>query len=210
MSLVVVTLQLGLMENNSYLIADPETRQAAVVDPSFDSENLLEEADRQGWTLTQVWLTHAHFDHIAGVRTISESQQPSLPVGLHPDDLPLWDQGGGARIFGFQIDPGAKPSIAFSHGQTLRLGSQTLEVRHTPGHTRGHVVFYAPGSDLVLCGDLIFYHGVGRTDLPGGSHQTLLHSIRTQILTLPPHTRLLSGHGPETTVAEEAVENPFL
>ena len=210
MPLVIVTIQLGPMENNSYLIADPETHQAAVIDPSFESEPVLEEAAQRGWTLTQVWLTHAHFDHIAGVRTVTESTQPHLPVGLHPADLPLWKQGGGARFFGFQIDPGPKPTIAFSHGQTLRLGSQTVEVRHTPGHTDGHVVFYAPEGSFAVCGDLIFYHGVGRTDLPGGSHQTLLQSIREHILTLPPTTRLLCGHGPETTVEEEKRENPFL
>ena len=210
MPLSVVTLQLGPMENNTYLVADPQTGEAAVVDPSFNSLSVVEEAARHGWTLTQVWLTHAHFDHIAGVRTVAESSQPPLPVGLHAEDLPLWKQGGGARFFGMQVDPGPAPSITFTHGQALTLGGQTLEVRHTPGHTQGHVVLYAPGSGFVLCGDLIFYHGVGRTDLPGGNHDTLLQSIREHILTLPPTTRLLCGHGPETTVEEEEQENPFL
>ena len=210
MALEIITLQLGPMDNNSYLIADRQTKQAVAVDPSFESDRILQAAEQRGWTLTAVWLTHAHFDHIAGVKTVSEAYTPPLPVGLHPQDLPLWQQAGGARNFGIAIETGPNPEISFAHGQTLHLGESTLEVRHTPGHTPGHVVLYSPEDGVVLCGDLVFYRGVGRTDLPGGDHGTLLRSIREQILPLPPQTRLLSGHGPETTVEEEAAENPFL
>ena len=210
MALEIITLQLGPMDNNSYLIADRHTKQAVAIDPSFESERILREADQRGWTLTAVWLTHAHFDHIAGVKTVSEAFKPSLPVGLHPQDLPLWQQAGGARNFGIAIETGPNPEVTFAHGQTLSLGESTLEVCHTPGHTPGQVVLYSAQDGVVLCGDLIFYRGVGRTDLPGGDHGALLRSIREQILPLPPQTRLLSGHGPETTVEEEAAENPFL
>lgn len=210
MPLHIVTLSLGPMENNTYLAADAETGQAVVIDPSFESEAVLQEARRRNWTLTQIWLTHAHFDHIAGVKILAETGQQPLRVGLHPADLPLWEQGGGARFFGMRIDPGPRPSLAFEHEQELRLGKQAFQVLHTPGHTPGHVVFYAPDSSVVFCGDLIFYRGVGRTDLPGGDPSALLHSIYTHILPLPPPTRLLSGHGPETTVEEERMENPFL
>ncbi len=95
-------------------------------------------------------------------------------------------------------------------GQLLELGENKFEVRHTPGHTTGHVVFYCQSEKLVFCGDLIFAGSVGRTDLPGGSYDTLIRSIRTHILSLPDETRLLSGHGPETTVGEERATNPFL
>lgn len=209
MALEIVTLQLGPMENNTYLAADISSKRAVVIDPSFDSELVLEEARLRGWIIEAIWLTHAHFDHIAGVRTLAESAEPPLPVGLHPADLPLWQQGGGARMFGMNIDPGPAPTITFAHGQVLQLGSVRFEVRHTPGHTAGHCTFYAPEALAAFCGDLIFYHGVGRTDLPGGSHEILLDSIHKHILTLPANTRLLSGHGPETTVQEETTENPF-
>jgi len=133
------------------------------------------------------------------------------PVALHPDDLPLWRFSGGAALFGLpHFDPGPEPTVSLAHGMHLSIGTHDIEVRHTPGHTPGHVVFYAPASNLVFCGDLIFYSGVGRTDLPGGSWETLLESIRTQVLTLPDPTRLLSGHGPETTVGRERRANPFL
>jgi hydroxyacylglutathione hydrolase len=207
MLLDIVTLQLGAMENNTYLVGDSETNQAIVIDPSFDSEIVLEEAARHGWNLTAVWLTHAHFDHIAGVKRIVDAFQPPLPVGLHPDDLPLLRKSGGSPMFGIQVDPVPPPAIHFDHGQLLRLGNQLIEVRHTPGHTPGHVVFYDAESGVVFCGDLVFYHGVGRTDLPGGDYRALLQSIHTQIFTLPPDTRLLSGHGPETTVREEQFQS---
>jgi hydroxyacylglutathione hydrolase len=210
MALEIITLQLGVMENNTYLIADSESGSAAVIDPSFESEAVLKTVDQRSWKLTEIWLTHAHFDHIAGVSLIASRFQPPLPAALHPDDLEVWRAGGGAFLFGMKMEPGPEPQIALAHGQVLRLGSQTLEVRHTPGHSPGHVVFYSASSSAVLCGDLIFNRGVGRTDLPGASHSLLLHSIRNQIFTLPPETRLLPGHGPESTIKAEMEENPFL
>lgn len=203
MPLEIVTFELGPMGNNSYLVGDLISRQAIVIDPSFDSAIIREQAAERGWKLSAIWLTHAHFDHIAGVKTMTDAIQPAIPVGLHPLDLPLLRQKGGSRMFGLQIDPPPIPSIHFDQGQRLKLGQEQIEVRHTPGHTPGHVVFYSVDAGVVFCGDLIFHHGVGRTDLPGGDYAALLQSIHTQIFTLPPATRLLSGHGPETTVEAE-------
>lgn len=210
MALEILTFELGPMQNNTYLLADTVTGSAVVVDPSFDSEIVLGEAQKRGWTIQGIWLTHAHFDHIAGVKMLAESREPGLPVGLHPKDLPLFEQGGGARNFGVRVEPGPHPALYFEHEQTLNLGSEMVEVRFTPGHTPGHVVFYSASASAALVGDLIFYHSVGRTDLPGGDLEALLQSIHTQVMTLPPETRLLSGHGPETTVAEERENNPYL
>lgn len=211
MALEIIRLVLGPMENNTYLLADSNSRQAVIVDPSFDSELAMEAVDRNGWDLTAIWLTHAHFDHIAGVQTIQQANgKGPLPVGLHDADLPLWQQGGGARLFGMKVEPGPTPSIHFEHGQLLMLGNSSIEVRHAPGHTPGHVMFYSAEAGAMLVGDVIFYHGIGRTDLPGGSQAVLMQSIREQVLTLPHSTRLLSGHGPETTIEEELARNPFL
>jgi glyoxylase-like metal-dependent hydrolase (beta-lactamase superfamily II) len=117
---------------------------------------------------------------------------------------------GGAPLFGMRIDPGPEPTIDLRHGQTLYLGSNQLEVRHAPGHTRGHVMFYCEADQVLFCGDVIFQGSIGRTDLPGGDYETLIASIHSQVLTLPDHTRLLSGHGPTTTVGDERRFNPFL
>ena len=210
MKLEIVTLVLGPLENNTFLIGDPVSREAAVIDPSFDGDIIPEEIQQRNWRLTSIWLTHAHFDHIAGINALTRAFIYPIQIGLHAADLDLWKQGGGARFFGIEIEPGPEPTLFFTHGQKLFLGTTALDVRHTPGHTPGHVIFYASENEVVFCGDLIFNRGIGRTDLPGGEQIELLNSIRTQVLALPPQTRLLSGHGPETTVGEEAVENPFL
>jgi hydroxyacylglutathione hydrolase len=210
MPLEIVHCKLDPMDNNTYLIGDSVSGEAAVIDPSFNSQGAIEKARQRGWTLRAIWLTHAHFDHIAGVGALAQLSVVALTIALHPDDLPLYRQSGGAQLFGIQLEPGPEPAQLLSHSQILRLGEQTLEVRHTPGHTPGHVIFYSAAAGLAFCGDLIFFRGVGRTDLPGSSHAQLLRSIREQVFTLPAETRLLCGHGPETIVGEESRENPFV
>jgi glyoxylase-like metal-dependent hydrolase (beta-lactamase superfamily II) len=208
--LEIVTFTLGPVQTNAYLIADPDAREAAVIDPAWEGETILAAANRRGWRIAHLWYTHAHFDHIGGAAAIADAQNPLPLVALHPADHTLWRAEGGAPLFGFKIDPGPEPGIDFEHGQLLRLGTEVIEVRHTPGHTPGHVVFYSATAGVCFCGDLIFQDSVGRTDLPGGDTRQLVESIRTQIFTLPEETRLLSGHGPETTVGYEKKYNPFV
>jgi glyoxylase-like metal-dependent hydrolase (beta-lactamase superfamily II) len=208
--LSIVPFTLGPVETNAYLVADPQTGQAVVIDPAWDGEVIVAEAERQKWRISSIWLTHAHFDHMAGAGSVADLTHPPPMVALHPEDYPLWRMQGGAPLFGIRIDPGPEPSIDLTHGQQLTLGINLFQVRHAPGHTPGHVIFYCAGEQVVFCGDVIFQSGIGRTDLPGGDYQALMHSIQTQILTLPGKTRLLSGHGPETTVADEMRWNPFL
>lgn len=206
----IYTFTLGPLGNNTYLAADPQTGQAAVIDPSFDPKPLLHEAALKNLHIGVVWLTHAHFDHIAGCVEIMRSFDHPVSLALHPADLPLWEEKGGARMFGFQLGTLPTPTTLLEHGQILQLGSTGVEVRHTPGHCPGHVVFYSSTDQVVFCGDLIFQRSVGRTDLPGGSTNQLAESIRTQIYTLPRQIRLLPGHGPETSVGEEIDGNPYL
>jgi len=208
--LEIVTLTLGPFQTNTYLVADSDSGDAAVIDPSWDGELILSEAQSRGWRIAHLWYTHAHFDHIGGAGAIADALNPLPLVALHPDDHVLWRAGGGGALFGFDIDPGPEPTIDLYQGQILRLGSVIFEVRFTPGHTRGHCIFYVAESKVCFCGDLIFSGSVGRTDLPGGDFATLERSIREQIFTLPDDTRLLSGHGPETTVGEEKQFNPFV
>ena len=208
-NLSVVRMVLGPVQTNAYLVGNSDTLEAVVIDPAWDGAAILQEAARHGWRISQIWLTHAHFDHFGGSAAVADESR--APVALHPEDQPLWRFSGGAPLFGFpQFDPGPEPTISLEHGMILRLGDHEFEVRHTPGHTPGHVIFVARRSGLALCGDLIFQGGVGRTDLPGGDWETLLRSIREEILTLPDETQLLSGHGPETTVGAERRLNPFL
>ena len=208
--LEIVPFTLGPVQTNAYLVADSESHEAAVIDPAWDGQVILAEAQKRAWRIAHLWYTHAHFDHIGGAGAIADQLNPLPLVALHPNDHVLWRAEGGAALFGFKIDPGPEPTIDLSQGQILKLGSVEFEVRYTPGHTTGHCIFYVASSGVCFCGDLIFREGVGRTDLPGGDWETLVTSIKTQVFTMPDETRLLSGHGPETTVGEEKTYNPFV
>ena len=210
MPLEILAFVTGPLGNNTYLLADTTACQAVAIDPGYDSPQLILDAlAREQWTLNSILLTHAHFDHIAGVKELAQAV-PQAAIALHPLDLPLYLDAGWAAQFGFDLPQPPRPQASLQHQQVLKVGEYELIVLHTPGHSAGHVAFAAPAARVVFTGDLIFYRGIGRTDLPGGSERTLLESIRSHIFTLPPETRLLSGHGPETTVGEEQAENPFI
>ena len=210
MTLEMVPFTLGPVQTNSYLLADSMSGDAAVIDPAWDGLVILNEARKHNWRIAHLWYTHAHFDHIGGAAAIADALNPLPLVALHPDDHVLWRAAGGGPAFGFDIDPGPEPTIDFVQGMTMQLGDSTFEVRYTPGHTPGHCVLYCASAGICFCGDLIFAGSVGRTDLLGGDQEKLFDSIRNQIFTLPDETRLLPGHGPETTVGEEKRSNPFV
>jgi glyoxylase-like metal-dependent hydrolase (beta-lactamase superfamily II) len=208
--LSIETLVLGPVQTNAYLIADPDAGIAVVIDPAWDGHLLLDRAARRGWRIANLWLTHAHFDHFGGAGAVADGSHPAPFVALHPADYPLWRAQGGAPLFGFHIDPGPEPSVDLFQGQVLHLGRYDFEIRHVPGHSPGHVLFYCAQASAAFCGDVIFQGSIGRTDLPGGDYDTLMASIHTQVLTLPDNTCLYSGHGPVTTPAAERLYNPFL
>lgn len=209
----ILRLTLGPLPNNVYLLADTHTRDAVVIDPSYDAKAVLRKVEQLGWSLQQIWLTHAHFDHIAGASEIANAFDPPLPVGLHHADGDWYKAGGGAERFGLSITQPPEPLIWFEHDQVLFIApgsGPVVTVRHAPGHSPGHVMFYCQPLGALLCGDVIFRQGIGRTDLPGGDLDILLKSIRQEVFSLPDETRLLPGHGPESTVGFERDHNPFI
>jgi glyoxylase-like metal-dependent hydrolase (beta-lactamase superfamily II) len=209
--LEIITLTLGPVATNCYLIADPETKEAAVIDPAWDGHLILAEAEKRDWRIGHLWYTHAHFDHIGGAAGVADGCNPLPIVALHPKDYQLWRVKGGAHLFGIPLDdPGPEPTINLEHGQTLKLGNYMFEVRHAPGHTPGHVMFYCGSDKVMFSGDVIFRGSIGRTDLPGGSYETLMLSIKDQVLSLPDDVRILSGHMGPTTVGTERRGNPFI
>ena len=131
-------------------------------------------------------------------------------VYLHEAAVDLWENGGSAREFGFEFDPGPLPNRILAGGETLQIGNADFKVLHTPGHTPGHITFYSQKISSAFCGDLIFFHGVGRTDLAISNAQHLMRSIKEEIFTLPDDTILYPGHGKSTTVREEKLNNPFI
>jgi glyoxylase-like metal-dependent hydrolase (beta-lactamase superfamily II) len=208
--LEIISRVLGLVSTNCYLIADTDTGDAAVIDPAWDGQVIVAEAQKREWKIGQLWYTHAHFDHFGGAAEIAAALNPPPIAALHPLDHELWQNQGDAPLFGLHIDPGPEPTVDLTHGQVLHLGKIEFEVRHTPGHTPGHVVFYCASEAVLFSGDLIFQGSVGRTDLPGGDWEALVRSIREQVFSLSDGTRLLSGHGERSTVGDEKYDNPFV
>lgn len=204
----VISLTLGPVGTNCYVVADLAEHAAVVIDPAWDGEYIAGELERRGLTLRAVLITHAHFDHIGGCAELV-ARLPA-PVYLSPAEIPLWDAKGGADLFGisFATPPVAPQPIA--PGDRLRWGDLLLEVLSLPGHTAGHLGFLERKRGWLFSGDVIFSGSIGRTDLPGGNFSQLLQSIQTGILSLPDDTLIFSGHGPVTTVGEERVSNPFL
>jgi glyoxylase-like metal-dependent hydrolase (beta-lactamase superfamily II) len=209
--LQIHSLVLGPAQTNTYLIGDTVTQTALLIDPAWNGERIIEEVANLGWSIAEIALTHAHFDHIGGIAAVASASQSPIPIGMHSADEFIRASGGGAQVFGFSsFDPGPAPTKDYDRDTQLTLGEHSFDILHTPGHSPGHVVFALREAGVIFCGDLIFQRSVGRTDLPGGSSQTLLESIRREILSFPDETRLLPGHGPATTVGEERRFNPFL
>ena len=195
---------------NTYIVADENTGEAVVIDPADEGRRIAEELHKRNWRIVNIWLTHAHFDHIAGAAELADNSKPIPPVALHAADNQLWRIQGGAAFFGMKIDPGPEPTIELRHDQILNLGSCQFKVLHAPGHTPGHVMFYNESESVLFCGDVIFQGSIGRTDLPGGDYETLINSINRRVITLPDETVLFTGHGPQSTVGIERQFNPFI
>ncbi len=195
---------------NAYLAVCEESRSCVAIDPGAGAGALCRAVDAGGLNLEAIFLTHAHLDHIEGVSTVRD-HHPDVPIWLHPDDLLLYRGAPRqAAMFGLSADPQPEPTHEIVPGVDLTFGSCAFEVRFAPGHAPGHVVFVAPDEGLALVGDVVFQGSIGRSDLPGGDLQTLMKSIRQQVLTLPDEITLYPGHGPATTVGRERATNPFL
>ncbi len=205
-------LTVGPLQENCYLLVDTETQdterqRAVLIDPGDEAERLL--AALGGFELTAIWLTHAHFDHVGALAEVLEYLP--VPIYLHPNDRPLLAQAASsAAFFGLSLRQPEVDTLPLKHGQRLSVGAYEARCLFTPGHAPGHVAFYFPEAATLLSGDALFKGSVGRTDLPGGDAAQLLESIHRELLTLPDDTRVLPGHGPETTVGAERRTNPFL
>lgn len=202
----VHVMEVGPLAVNAYILEDPASRKAVVVDPGGDGEALLSEIGDRGLSVEKILLTHGHFDHVGAVGLLRE--RTGAPVHIHPDDV---DRMLGAKrqgmLFGLWVPSPPKPDVLVAEGDTVPFAGAEFRVAHTPGHTPGCVTYMV--GRMAFVGDLIFAGSIGRTDLPGGSYETLLESVRRKIFVLPDDTVLLPGHGPATTVGEEKRSNPF-
>jgi glyoxylase-like metal-dependent hydrolase (beta-lactamase superfamily II) len=190
------------------MVIDDETGRAAVIDPSWESEVVLERLRERGLTLEWILNTHGHYDHI--VNNALFKRETGAPLAIHPEDLPLLNSmGEQAAWMGMAHgDDSPPPDRMLAEGDVIPVGGLELRVVQTPGHSPGSVTFLV--DEIAIVGDVLFAGSIGRTDLPGGDERGLLETIRTRLLTLPDETRVLPGHGPVTTIGTERMSNPFL
>jgi hydroxyacylglutathione hydrolase len=201
----------GDFGENGYLAVIEESGLGVAIDPGAAASSMVQYLEEEKLSLDAILLTHAHLDHVEGVPAL-RAFSPDVPIYLHPDDQRLYEGvDSQARAFNLplvgELPP---PDRSMAHGQLLTFGGVDFLVRHAPGHAPGHVIFILEKEGLAFVGDVIFQGGIGRADLVGGSFPQLMESIRTQVMSLPDDTRLLTGHGPETTVGWERRTNPFL
>jgi hydroxyacylglutathione hydrolase len=201
----------GDFAENGYLIVCGENGPGIAIDPGADSSFMVQWLNDEGVSLDAIVLTHAHLDHVEGVPELRQLA-PDVPIYLHEHDRMLYDAVDmQARAFNLEeIGPLPPPTDTLAHGQELVFGACRFEIRHAPGHAPGHVILYLRDESLAFVGDVVFQGSIGRSDLPGGDYHQLMESIRTEVLSLPDDTRLLTGHGPETTVGWERRTNPFI
>lgn len=206
--MIIATLPVGLIQTNCYVVGCEETKEGVIIDPGGHPDRILAEVDRRGLTVKYVLNTHGHFDHTDANGAIVAATGALL--ALHPEDRTLLAASGGAALFGLEADQSPPPDLDLRDGDQLEVGRLCFKVLHTPGHTPGHVCFYEAEEGAIFDGDVLFYRGIGRTDLPGGSWQQLAASIQDQLFALPDGTAVYSGHGPATTIGEEKRLNPWL
>lgn len=205
---IVACVTVGPFQENCYLYACPRTREAVIIDPGDEAESILE-------TITQLQLipryivnTHGHIDHIGAIDAIHEVYP--VPLAIHADDVPMYTDERVARQFGKEAPlVKMKPDILLKEGDRLTFGTLSLEVLETPGHTRGGICLLSQPY-CIFSGDTLFYRGIGRTDLEGGSYEQIVASIRQKLYTLDDELVVFPGHGSPTTIIEEKYENPFV
>ena len=205
---LVACITVGLLQENCYIYACPQTLEAVIIDPGDEAPRILEKIQELKCIPRYIINTHGHFDHICAIDEVSAAYP--VPLAIHPDDVHLYTEERSAFLAGRKA-PLVKrqPDILLQEGDTISFGTLTLDVLHTPGHTPGGICLVSRPY-CIFSGDTLFQRGIGRTDLPGGNYEQLITSIRTKLYTLEDELVVFPGHGGPTTILEEKYENPFV
>ncbi len=198
----------GPIQANCYIVGDEATRKGVVIDPGDEVPRILSRIREHQLDVVYILNTHGHFDHVGGNKELKEAT--GAQIAIHPEDAPNLERlVESAAVWGMRAENSPPPDLLLADGQILTAGGLTFKVLHTPGHSRGSVSFVLDDAQLIFTGDLIFAGSIGRTDFPGGDYNTLIRSVREKIFPLGDEYRILSGHGPVTTVGQEKRTNPF-
>lgn len=210
--LQVHTFTFNPFQENTFLIIAPN-KECIIIDPGCygsDEENELKTfIENEGLKPVRLINTHAHIDHVLGNDFVCRTY--NLLPEMHEKDLPtLTSIPNYASVYGINYTEGPMPQTFLTEKDVVELGGEKLEIRFTPGHAPGHIILINHTDKWIIGGDVLFQRSIGRTDLPGGDHETLLNAIRTQCFTLPDEMTIYCGHGPTTTIGDEKKYNPFL
>ncbi len=202
-------LPVGPLQCNCSIIGDETTHEAMVIDPGDDIEDVLAIIRQNKLEVKQIIITHAHIDHVGGAMKLRAAT--GAPILLNQNDYALLKMLDVQASWLGMTTPGEVAiEASVADGDSLHAGTLNATVLHTPGHTEGSVCLYFPAEKLLIAGDTLFARSIGRTDLPGGSFEKIIRSLRDRVMALPDDTVVIPGHGPRTTIGEERVENPFL
>lgn len=198
-------------QQNCTILFDQDEKVGVVIDPGGDVDRILEALDKNGIKVQAIWLTHGHIDHAGGAMQLKETLGVDI-IGPHEDDKPLLDNiENQAKRFGLEgAVRNCTPDRFLAEGETVSFAGHEFEVLHCPGHAPGHVVFYNRAARFAHVGDVLFQGSVGRTDLPGGDHATLIRSIKEKLLPLGDDIGFICGHGPGSRFGDERRGNPYL
>jgi glyoxylase-like metal-dependent hydrolase (beta-lactamase superfamily II) len=202
-------LPVGPLQCNCSVVADENTREAMVIDPGDDIEEILAIVNKHRLTVKQIVITHAHIDHVGGAMKLKKAT--GAPILLNQNDSALLKMLDVQAAWIGMASPGAvQIDESLGHGDKVSAGSLTADVLHTPGHTEGSICLYFAPEKKLIAGDTLFAGSIGRTDLPGGSYKKIIESLHERVLALPDETIVVPGHGPATSIGQERDSNPFL
>ena len=209
--LKIAIVPVTAFQQNCALMWDEATMNGVVVDPGGEVEKIQSAIQQVGMTVKAIWLTHGHIDHAAGAMDLKDALGVEI-IGPHKDDIPLLEGlEKQAQMFGLEGEvKNCSPDRWLEEGETLSIEGHEFEVFHCPGHAPGHVVFYNAQMGFAHVGDVLFAGSIGRTDLPGGNHDTLISSIKDKLMKWPDSVEFLCGHGPASSIGHERANNPFL
>ena len=202
-------LPVGMLQCNCSVFGDEQSKEAIVIDPGDQIEDVLAILQRHGLRVTAIVITHAHIDHIGGAQKLKAAT--GAPVWMNSNDQALYDHlDMQAAWLGISTPEKTEIDMEARDGDRLQLGGADFHVLHTPGHTQGSLSLWIPSEGKLVAGDTLFRDSIGRTDLPGGDGRQILVSIHEKLLKLPEETLVIPGHGPKTTIGREKEFNPFL